>query len=246
MVSIHFPFLSLIPSVKYRENLSPLFLLVNKYLFFSGKWLFDTNKLPICVILIIKAENRHGYKREREKFCVTCPQVTLFSSQAAFCPSSSALPCITALGWHTSIKVQSCVRTWIKFTAQNGIADVMGEKANHDTGAQSFTFGLPTPFVLEGSSRNSSKKENVPVSSDMWHQKALTLVSVTHSYILMLLLKLSEPTCGGSVSNNFHMSDCTDQSWALDVCHRCVTPAHPKCCSSNKWDWLFWQGGEDE
>lgn len=69
-----------------------------------------------------------------------------------------------------------------------------------------------------------------PVSTDMWHQKALRLIPVTFSYILMLVLTLSEPTCGGSVSNNFHKSNCTDQSGALGVCHRCVTPAHCKCC----------------
>lgn len=31
------------------------------------------------------------------------------------------------------------------------------------------------------------------------------------------------------MSSDFHTSDSTDQSRALQVCHRCATPAHSKC-----------------
>lgn len=81
-------------------------------------------------------------------------------------------------------------------------------------GSSTFTHCTPTPLVLEGSQRSSSDKWN---ARDMWHQKALRLVTVIYSYILMLVLKLSEPTCGGSVSNDFHILHCTDQSFATDV-----------------------------
>lgn len=127
----------------------------------------------------------------------------------------------------------------MKFLTDKDSADVMGEKARHvlvnessPLDSSTGTPCAPTPLLfLEGSWRSSDKWNVIQsaLSSDMWHQKALRRVPVPYSYILMLVLKLSEPTCGGSVSSYFHIFNCTDHIWVLDVCHRCVTPTQSKC-----------------
>lgn len=127
----------------------------------------------------------------------------------------------------------------MKFLTDKDSADVMGEKARHvlvnessPLDSSTGTPCAPTPLLFLGGSWRSSDKWNViqsALSSDMWHQKALRRVPVPYSYILMLVLKLSEPTCGGRVSSYFHIFNCTDHSWVLDVCHRCVTPTQSKC-----------------
>lgn len=141
----------------------------------------------------------------------------------------------------------------MKFLTDKDSADIMGEKARHvlvnessPLDSSTGTPCAPTPLLFLGGSWRSSDKWNViqsALSSDMWHQKALRHVPVPYSYILMLVLKLSEPTCGGSVSNYFHIFNCTDHSWVLDVCHRCVTPTQSKCYrGAVTWDWWIGQG----
>lgn len=117
LVSIQFPFLSLIPSVKYREYLSASFLLVNKYIFFSGKWLFDTSKFLICVMLIITAGNGHDCKRERSSVSPPPPRSLCLVHKQHFVTAPLSLSCIDTqwcLPWgdtDPSMKVQGCVMT---------------------------------------------------------------------------------------------------------------------------------------
>lgn len=160
----------------------------------------------------------------KEKGEVLChlPQVTLFSSHfwlLCLRPASLSAGCLGMM--HVS-KGAGLWRTWIKFLTDKDSADVMGEKARHvlvnessPLDSSAGTPCAPTPLLFLGGSWRSSDKRNViqsALSSDMWHQKALRRVPVPYSYILMLVLKLSEPTCGGSVSSYFHIFDCTDHS----------------------------------